>query len=70
MVRMKRDGIENYLISADEVSLAYLIEMLSENAKSIGLVAFMKPTAYYESLVGFLMGQSLDEKRKRFINSR
>ena len=67
---MKTNGIDRYLMLADEIGIVYFIVLLSQHARNIGAVAFLKPTIYYESLQGSGMRRSLEEERKRFINDR
>ena len=68
--RMKTDGLDHYVAFMKENSLAHFIALQSQHAHDVGLVAFIKSTSYYESLVGFQMRQSLDKESKRLINSR
>lgn len=70
LIRMQEIGVERYLFLNEEVLLPYLMSFLASHANEIGSVAFIKPTGYYESLVGLRIRRSLVEERKRFINSR
>ena len=70
LIRMKTNGISNYVIFTNAIIVVFLTNRLSEHARKIGSVAFIKSTDYYERLSVFQMRRSLDEERKRFINGR
>ena len=53
-----------------QLSLGGGMSFLSQSAKNDGSTAFMKQVGYYGRLAAFQMRRSLDDKRKRFINSR
>lgn len=70
LVEMKAKGVKNYVTFAASDGLFHLLNLPSRYANEIGAVEFTKATVYYERLSTVPMRRNLDEKRKRFINSR
>ena len=70
MAGMKEKGFDQYLLFMEQRAVHYVVSLLSENVKQVGLVVFLKPTSYFERLAIYRMRRGLDERRKRFINSR
>ena len=67
--RVKADGISRYVMFDKQRGLVGSMSFLAEQAGRTGSVAFTK-TSDYERLAAFRMRRSLDNARKRFINSR
>ena len=70
VAQMKANGINKYLILAEPISLAFVVLLLSDQARDIGSVGFIKPTSYFEGLQVLLMRRRLKKEQKQFINSR
>ena len=67
--QMKTTGLNRFVIFTQKSGAYYFLSLLSQHAKNINAVAFSKYRNYYEHLGNYRMRRSLDEKRKRFINS-
>ena len=67
---MQTNGVDQYVGFSHQLSLGGGMSFLSQRAKNDGSIAFMKQVDFYERLAAFQMRRSLDDKRKRFINSR
>lgn len=65
-----KNGIASYFLFAKQINLLGLMFTLAPYASAVKLVAFMKPTSYYESLRVFYLRKNLDPIKKRFIHNR
>ena len=68
--KLTKNEVDRYAFFAVEIAISCIMSVLSQSAKEQDLVAFMKPTPYFESLIAMSMRRDLDDERKRFINSR
>ena len=62
--------ISSYFFFEKEISLYYLMETLASLTSHLNLVAFMKPTIYYEAINVIAIRRSLDRHIKKFIHQR
>lgn len=70
LIQIQKVGVDRYLYLNEETALPFLMNLLASSAKKANLLAFIKPTGYYEALVSLRVRANLDEERKRYINSR
>lgn len=70
LIRMKTEGLQEYVIFTNAIIVVFLANRLSRHAKEIGSVVFIKPIDYYERLSVFQIRRGLEVKSKSFINGR
>ena len=67
LIKFINQGLTNYLIFADDVTLIFLLSHFS-NYSPPGLISFLKSANYYELLSVFTIRRNLDENKKKLIN--
>lgn len=64
------NSITNYFFFERKIGLNYLMSTIASLSSHLNLVAFMKPTIYYETTDVIAIRRTLDEHKKRFIHQR
>ena len=64
------NDITSYYFFEREIGLNYLMSNLASLSSHLNLVAFMKPSSYYETVDVIAIRKTLDKPRKRFIHQR